>query len=1123
MLMADNPRNNAPAWQPGSGAASSGAPKPKPRRRHLLLKIAAIVVGSILGIVFLILCGISLFLTPERLTRLVNREASQYLNADITAHNVSYTLWSTFPRFRLTTDSIVVRSRTLDSIPAAIRSQLPEDADFLGSLSRFQGSINFVDLFLNRYVIHDVRVDGLRINLVAYNDSINNYSIIPSSGEKMKRVPYFSAKLVALRNPGVISYFSKASDTKASLQLSQLTLTRLSRHEADNTYKLTLGGNATANSSGIHVLSHFPFSLDGEVKLKFNPFAVALTDYAINLGDIHSRLSMNLGIGENPRIESFDYKIRPVNLMSLLGYIPHEYLPSLEGLSADMPVSASARLLSSWNLSSEIFPSVEINFDLPEGDIAYTVSIPAAKGAPMLRTYQLEHSPISARFIFDGEAPDSSYIEVPDFKVFTSGIMAEIGGKVTRLTSHPLIQSNLSVEADIARAMGIFPSNPQMQASGQLESRTSLSFTLDDFSRQALAKGLEEIFVSGDVRLSRLAIDYPARQISFKAHRLTASVGDRASALTLSGISNPLAEAFMRIDSASVTTTAGTFRIADLDVKASSRVPGVLSASKLHSGLPLRLNLSSSCLSYADSAGSMQAVASGVRLKDVMTRTSTSSLTHLLADGLHLEANSLSVAKGADTCVVSSPALSFAISRRPDSDAQSAASADSATSASQSPASPPLARSDSRLNPADDPGQIPPHSPEYLNFTLPEGLKEFLDDWSFSSDLQFKRLTLQSPRFSSSDYLANADMSVSDTAMTIRHLDLSLSGTPAHIMAHAGNLRGFLTLPPSEQNALDLTLGADISHIDINALSRAYVESKGGEQNIPHHPAPTASDSVAMLVPRNIRADIRAGVGEIDYTNLDLTDVLARIKIENGVADIDTLAITSSFGSALASICYDSSDIEHMNISADVAMNNLDIVKFFAKFHSLLEMMPQMKNLSGDISLQAKADCDIYPYMYLNIPSAQADVTVEGRNLKVHQNKFIRRITRMMLIRTSDDIHIRNMDVHASIRNNLLQLYPFDFEFDRYKLHMLGVNNFDGKLYYQIAVEKSPVPFPFAINVEGMFSNPELRFGAARFDLRRGAEVTSQIQESHKVNMMDMLNKFLRVFITTGARYHAEE
>ena len=1075
------------------------------------LKIGGIVAGSFIGLILLLLCGISLFLTPSRLTEIVNREAGQYLNADIRAHNISYTLWSSFPRFRISTDSITVRSRTLDSIPASIKSQLPENADFLGSLKNFRGSINVVDLFLNRYVIHDVEVDGLRINLVAYNDSINNYNLIPTSGRELKKVPYFSAELIALRNPGALTYFSKATDTQATLRLADLTLRRVVKTRKENEYRLALGGDVTARSAGIDILHDFPFSLDGDLTLRFDPFGVSLSDYEIDLGEIHSTLSMSVGMGDDPRIESFNYHIKSVNLMNLLGYIPKEYIPSLQGLQADMPISASARLLDAWSLSSEDFPSIEVDLNVPEGEIDYTVSTTTAGGKGELRTYSLTHSPIEGHFIFNGEHPADSYLDIRRFNVFASGVNASLQARVTDLTTSPLVQASVGIEADIAKAMNLIPTTSTIDASGHLTSRNEISFRLSSFSREALADGLLDINTSGGFELNDVTLRYPQEQMSIRINRLTARLNDDATALTPGGIDNTMSHITIDVDRADAYTPFGHFEGHSVNLSTLSATPKDITPAALQQGLPLKFDMKAANFRF-DNGDSTAFSVTGkdIDIRDIVATTSPQSFRQALSDGLDVKAGSVDVKSGETTFILREPDLHLSVAER------NAGFLDSL------PAILAIPTASTARQPQKIAGESPAHTPELLSLQMPPAVGRVMNGLHFNTDLKIKRVDMVSHGHPDSDYLADIDLSLNEEALTLRNLSMSLSDTPARIRGEIGNLRGFLTKEASESNPLLLDLYADVDRIDINALSRNYVASKGGEEAVKAHPTSSASDTVALLIPRNIKADIKANVGETDYTNLNLTDLVADISVAGGVADVKRLGLASSFGRAEASFLYDSSDIDNMKVGATLDLKNIDIVKFFAKFHSLLEMMPQMKNLSGFISIDGSLESGLYPTMNLNIPSFQANVDVEGRELLVHQSHFIRKITRMMMIRTDADIHIKDIDVHAGIHDNLLQLYPFNFEFDRYKLHMLGVNNFNGRLYYHIGVEESPLHIPFGINIEGMFHNPKLRFGRAAYDIRKGEEVTEQIQEENTLNLTHMLREAMKAFICTGARYKPE-
>ncbi|MDE6296149.1 MAG: hypothetical protein K2M03_08815 [Muribaculaceae bacterium] len=189
-----------------------------------IFKITLCTIGAIILLIVLVIGGATLYLTPQRLTNLINREASQWLKADIHASDIRYTIWSSFPRLAIETDSVTIISRTLDNLPDSVTSKLPADRDFLASIKSFTGQINIIDFISGRYVIHEAKVDGLRINLVAYNDSINNYNIIPEEATGFKKVPYITAENISVDNAGMMRYISVATNTVADLSLEQLSL-----------------------------------------------------------------------------------------------------------------------------------------------------------------------------------------------------------------------------------------------------------------------------------------------------------------------------------------------------------------------------------------------------------------------------------------------------------------------------------------------------------------------------------------------------------------------------------------------------------------------------------------------------------------------------------------------------------------------------------------------------------------------------------------------------------------------------------------------------------------------------------------------------------------------------------
>lgn len=1015
-----------------------------------IFKIPAIVLLALVAAVVLLLCGLTLYLTPNNLTNLANRELSSYFNADVTAKNINYTLWSSFPRFNITADSVVVISRTLKDQPAAIRRQLPAYADSLGSLRRFSGGINVIDLFLNRFVIHDVKIDGLNLNLVAYNDSINNYNILPSEDSPMKRVPYFTIKSASLNNPGSIRYFSAATNTLAELDLAKLDLKRLApRHK--NNYTLSFNGKMNLRSSGLQILKGFPFDLSGDIHLRFNPFGVDLSNYGINIGGIHSELTMSMGMGENPRINNLTYHISSLSLMNLLESLPKEYIPNMQGIRADIDISARAKFNSPWNFSSETLPEIEVDFDIPAGDITYYMTDS--------RSYPLSYSPISGKLLFDGKDPARSYFAIPEFHIYADGIDAGIEALIADITSSPKIKGSVALTADLAPAKKYFAPQADVKVSGNLDLRSDIFFSIPSFSKSGIEDGLSNLRADADVDISHADIYIDG---------------------------NLIAAENLKVD------LSGAYR-------------GVLSPAVIKQGIPLDVKIQSGALAYTDTAKGMNVAIANFRVRDFKPNAGISSLQSNLKKGLTIRADSIIIASlsnggGKSTrngATLRYPTIQFSLEQNADEIGKNA-----------------LRIVDFRNEKGvDSPLDVNP----LLEVAAPQVLREFLAKYDFNLHFMTKEI-LPLPGGSLRDaWLGNIDISADNDSFHLINANADIEDVRGRISGEIGNIRNFLLLPASESNPLMADFNVALDTVNLNNLSKAYVDSKGGIEKIPKHPVTTADDSLPLLVPRNLQVKLTASAREAVYWKLRLFNLMADVNMERGIFAVPQLDIGAPFGRGALAFRYDSHDIEHLKMGLNVEVTNVDIVNFFKSFKSLLAMAPQMKNLTGYVSIGARGETDIFPDMYVNVPSADCDLSFSGRDLKLHQSKFIRKITRMMLIRNDDDIHIKDIDIHGSMHDNLLQVDPFDFQFDRYKLNLVGVNNFNGDLYYHIGVLESPIPFPFGINVEGEYSHPELRFGGASYNLRHSEEITSEIQESNNFNLMTILHQLLRAFLKTGS------
>lgn len=998
-------------------------------------KILAWSLGGVFALIIIFLTGLTLYLTPERLSEIVNREANENLQAEVKAHNIRFTIWSSFPHLRIEMDSVRVISKTLAGISKAQRDSLPDDADYLLSTGAFRGGINLARLLSGKIALSKVEVEDLDVNLVAVTDSITNYSIVPNSTGPDK-IPYFTADKVTLHKPRRLRWFSLPSQAQVGIDLKDATLIRDKKNK--NLYDLKVAGNIDALVGALQVLQGFPFELGGNVHLAFDPFAIKTDNYSISLGEMRGNIDLNMQMGEDVKVNQFAYRIDNFNLNDFLARFPGLSLPTLDSLDANLVVNASARLTSPYNFSSTALPSAEVDFKVVDGDFCYTLSDN--------HKFVVHHEGAEGKLVFDGTNPDNSYFVIPPFSLTGEGTDLTLAAEAVDLMGSPIITASVKGKSGLDKIGHAVEVLRGCGLKGELLADADVRFRMDNIS----GGNIHSLDIKGNVSLTDFAGSMPGQGMSASAERLDFFFGGKAGDLG----TDSLSDGRIRLNG-----ETGRFAFKNGSTTISGDRLDLKGFCDLHSGdfMPdnFLLNLDAARLAVTSREAR-------VNLRGVAAEVS---------------------AKKSDKPISVSD---YKMPSEWMTDARSQKFVD--------------------------------HSPAFLQVKLNKGIRDLMAQWRVGAQLNLKAGEIRTDAFPLDNHIRNVDIAASFDSVAVRSLELRSGSSGMNINGKITNLRQFLNSSTPAPLLIDLNVAMDT--VQINQLARAYEHGQKKTKGVAYTPAPdsvSAADTVALLIPRNLIANVRASARETRYTNLHLYDLSTGLKLKDGNANVDDLKISADFGRAYMDLAYNSSDIQRMGINAELGVEDINVVNFFKNFHTLLLMMPQMSNLSGILSAHCNLSLLSFPNMYVNVPSVNGKINLQGRDLVVHQSDFIRHLTRMMLIHQSGDLHIANMNVNASIHDNLLELYPFRFEVDRYLLKVVGLNNFNGDLYYHIGVDKSPIPFKFGLNVEGNISHPHIRFGGESFKVEKGEEITSSIMETHYINIVSMAKKYMKEFIHKAA------
>ncbi|MDE6402797.1 MAG: hypothetical protein K2K86_03200, partial [Muribaculaceae bacterium] len=142
-----------------------------------LLKIIGWSLLTIIVLLLLTVTAVLWYLTPEKLTPIVEREVTARIDGRLEVSRIELTFWSTFPRFELDVDSLLIISNRLNSVDSIDKSVIPANADSLFSVDKLHGAINVAALAQQQIELSDLLIVHPRANIVVAPGGTANYDI----------------------------------------------------------------------------------------------------------------------------------------------------------------------------------------------------------------------------------------------------------------------------------------------------------------------------------------------------------------------------------------------------------------------------------------------------------------------------------------------------------------------------------------------------------------------------------------------------------------------------------------------------------------------------------------------------------------------------------------------------------------------------------------------------------------------------------------------------------------------------------------------------------------------------------------------------------------------------------
>lgn len=1118
-----------------------------------------------------ILMGVVNILNPSRLTPLAERIATQSLqNACVQIGNAELSIMKSFPFVHVQIDSLTVLYTVSKTLPADDRNNLPVYTDTVLVVEQFSGGINVMKLFMNQLDLSDVTITGPSANLVVIDEQTTNFDIIPAKEKddtpfNWNDLPGISLRRFEIVNPGKLRFNNIRTGTELGASFTQVVLDG----NAAPHYQLDFDGNVNPPSEFLEMvyIPDFSFGLNGSMQWsQENPTLLKLENFEFLFSILGGTINTTLNFANGMTVETLDVHLLPLDISEALAMVPPKIaeefgIPTTAEIETDARLDIGIRIADKWNVGSDTIPPLCVDIAIPEchfkgydatahnfstslqvvlntpwavesslPDCTVNVNIP-----PTRLTWQnlhLHNFTTDFSVTMPDGRPDDATVEIHKLSMQGPATDLSITGMLRHLITDPYFDGKIIGHIDVSK----FPRKLRDAIDGTLSGHVTASVGLRGSARMLNPQNFHRLYVNGDVALKDFYWISGDTVNMFDIHRAKLHFGT-ADVVRRHGekIADSLMRVSLNIDTAAIVHSDLVMNLSKFRISLAAQN----TSERLKEG---RINPMGGSLSLATFNLLKTNDSAVVRLRDVKGSTVVKAYQNNIRTPefiFDLDVRRISAGSASTRIVVNNAHTHF--------DARRIAKGKSAQRYSQ------IADSIHYVHPDLSPDSVAKYALEIHNrhrskyprvherYVEQDSLdifdwgasplfKRLLSLWTFDGTLTSQRAGIYTPylplrnRFRNINVTFNNDsLNITDLQYKIGHSDFTVSGRMSNMR------RAFTSVDGKQPLRINFDVLSDT--IDINQITEVLMMSSAysalpeekrhfdierledDETALEKHIAELTENApdtmMPILIPKNLDAELSVKSNNVRYSDFDLRNMAGRVLAYNGALNMQNLAATSDVGSIDISALYSGLHPDQLRFGFGLKLNDFNLHRFLKLVPAVDSILPVMRDFSGIISVDIAATTDIDRSMNIVLPTLDAAIGIEGDSLVLLDPDTFKSLSRWLLFKDKEKNIIDHMNVQMIVRDNQIDVYPFVFDFDRYKIGVQGYNDFDMNFDYHIAVLKSPIPFKFGINISGSPEKYKIRLGGAKFGEQQIRQVA--IVDTTRVNLMnEITNVFKR-------------
>ena len=1100
------------------------------RKRRILPRIILWTAGVWIAVILVL----EILLATPLATTSVNRIAARYIDGGISFGKVSASMFRNFPSLTLTLEDLCITypSDRFDAQEKMGPQGLlmyrgnGETADTLATISRFTTSVRVLPVLLGNLFIPQVSLEHPVVYAHTYMNGDSNWNMFMFGEEEEKQdssefvLPKLSIGKIEIKDNSNIVYTDSRDTVFAMIELKQagfdgkLTTRKNSKNRLGlSVDSMFVAGRIASDTLalGLDLLhihqhdDHIDVEADAKTTLATRAFgrmnvpirlsstlhfpkdsvlAVGVHDFKAEIAALPFEGEAELRFHPDRAEINGELSVTECSIDDIMKKFVRNFIPEAEMIQTDAVIGINARCKGDYIYSTGRLPVFNVDVVMPQATFSHT-----GLGEDMTVAFDA--------FIANTRKGIMN-LNINDLAVSANGLQLNAYGRASDiLSADPSITVDGNLSATLDSLMRFVPDSLGIAARGNIRAEISGTANLSHLSMYTFSQSE----LNGKAVSDSMMFSSPGDSLYVTVKNVELALGpenrtsrrDSTQTFRLVGVTGNIGKidaSYKESITASGEDIAITAKNSAGDTLSLNRFGGRISAKEL-----AVKDASGTSIELDDTQNGFQMMPKRDNPKIPVLTVSSSNKRITLATDVN---RAILTDASADA-----RATMTTLERRPRGQRDS------------------LSRRDRARRPA---AEIPKDdfADQDIDIRLDQSLAKYFREWDMSGNLNVRTGIVMTPYFPLRNILRGMEVSVSNDRIGIDSLKVMSGESSIEAKGELTGLRRALTGRGRRSASLNLDLAMRTDGMNANEILTAYTAGS-------HFNAEEAKDKMAgatdaeflkmvvsdtakadekmklLVIPGNLNAEITLDGKDITWSDLNISEMSSDLVMKERCVQISNTMATSNIGDVSFEGFYATKAKEDIKAGFNFDFKDITAEKAIALMPAVDTIMPLLKSFAGKLNCELAATASLDTNMNVLMPTIDGVIRISGNDLSISNSEMFTSIAKKLKFDDRKTGRIQHMTVEGVIQDNVLEVFPFVVNLDRYTLALSGKQNLDMSYRYHASIIRSPLLIKVGVDIYGQdFDNMKFKIGRPKYKNEKVPVFTAVIDQT-KINLAESI------------------